>query len=174
MAITRLGLSNPAANDDVVIATFSAPHLVSVTVANKATTTTPVCKASVYIVPSNATDPAQYAYIAYNITLSVGQSFETFRFATNAGDTLYVRATTDNVSFAANGVEQNDVALPENVAQAFTNKEIRGNYNTLYLAKGTTAERPIAAEVGYVRFNTEFDKLEVKTSTGWEQVGWSI
>jgi hypothetical protein len=173
MAITRLGLSNPAANDDVAIATFSAPYLVSVTAANKAGTTTPVCKVTIYVVPNNATVAAQYAYIAANITLTVGQSFETFRFATNAGDTLYVRATTANVSFSVNGVEQNDVALPENVSQTFTNKVIRGDDNTLYLEKGTTAERPAFAEVGYVRFNTEFDKLEVKTSTGWQQVGWN-
>jgi hypothetical protein len=174
MAITRLGLSNPAANTSVALATFSAPYLVSVTAANTAATSTPVCKVSVYIVPSNAVTESQYAYITYNITLTVGQSFETFRFATNAGDTLYVRSTTANVSFTANGVEQNDVALPENVSQTFTNKEIRGNNNTLYLAKGTTAERPVSAEVGYVRFNTEFDKLEVKTSTGWQLVGWSL
>jgi hypothetical protein len=174
MAITRLGLANPAANNDFPIASLTAPYLVSVTVANKSAQSTPVCKVSVYVVPNNATVSSQYAYIASNITLSVGQSFETFRFATNAGDTVYVRATTGDVSFAINGVEQNDVALPENVAQAFTNKEIRGNNNTLYLAKGTTAQRPASAEVGYVRFNTEFDKLEVKTSTGWQQVGWSV
>jgi hypothetical protein len=174
MAITRLGLANPAANDDVAIATLTAPYLVSVTAANKASSSTPVCKVNIYVVPSNASQVSQYAYIAANIALTVGQSFETFRFAVNAGDSVFVRSSTANVSFAINGVEQNDVALPENVAQAFTNKEIRGNYNTLYLAKGTTAERPASAEVGYVRFNTEFDKLEVKTSTGWQQVGWSI
>jgi hypothetical protein len=173
MAITRLGLANPVANDDVALATFSAPYLVSVTAANKSVLSTPVCKVSIYVVPNNAVVESQYAYVAYNITIGVGQSFETFRFATNAGDTLFVRATTADVSFAANGVEQNDVALPENTAQTFTNKVIRGDDNTLYLAKGTTAQRPASAEVGYVRFNTEYDRLEVKTSTGWQLVGWS-
>jgi len=173
MAITRLGLSNPAANTDVALATFSAPYLVSVTAANKSVLSTPVCKVSIYVVPNNAVVESQYAYVAYNITIGVGQSFETFRFATNAGDTLFVRATTADVSFAANGVEQNDVALAENTAQTFTNKVIRGDDNTLYLAKGTTAQRPASAEVGYVRFNTEYDRLEVKTSTGWQLVGWS-
>jgi hypothetical protein len=173
MAITRLGLSNPAANEDIAIATFSAPYLVSVTAANKSVLSTPVCKVSIYVVPNNAEVVTQYAYIAYNISIGVGQSFETFRFATNAGDTLYVRATTADVSFAVNGVEQNDVALPENVEQTFSNKVIRGVDNTLYLDKGTTAERPASAEVGYVRFNTEYDKLEVKTSTGWQLVGWN-
>ena len=38
MPITRLGLSNPAANTDVALATFSSPYLISVIAANKATT----------------------------------------------------------------------------------------------------------------------------------------
>jgi hypothetical protein len=174
MAITRLGVANPLLNVDTVIASFSAPYLVSVTAANKAVTATPVCKVSVYIVPSGATVATQYAYIGFNITLAVGQSFETFRFAVNAGDTVYVKSTTSDVSFSCNGVPQNDAALPEAISQQLSNKVIRGNNNLLYLASGTTAERPITAEVGYVRFNTEYDKLEVKTSTGWKQVGWSI
>ena len=174
MSITRLGVTNPLQNVDTVIATFSAPHLVSVTAANKASTTTPVCKATVYVIPNGATQASQYAYIAFNVTLQVGQSFETFRFAVNAGDTVYVKCTTSDASFTCNGVPQNDAAQPEAISQTFTNKVIRGNNNVLYLASGTTAERPANAEVGYVRFNTEFDKLEVKTSTGWQLVGWSL
>lgn len=173
MSITRLGVANPLQNVDTVIASFSAPYLISVTAANKAVTATPVCKVSVYVVPSGATQESQYAYIGFNIPLSVGQSFETFRFAVNDGDTVYVKATTSNVSFSCNGVPQNDAALPEALSQTFSNKVIRGNNNLLYLAIGTTAERPATAEVGYVRFNTEFDMLEVKTSTGWQQVGWN-
>lgn len=173
MSITRLGIANPLLNVDTVIASFSAPYLVSVIAANKAITATPVCKVSIWVVPSGATQASQYVYIGYNLTLSVGQSFETFRFAVNEGDTVYVKATTSNVSFACNGVEQNDAALPEAIPQQFSNKVIRGNNNLLYLASGTTAERPANAEVGYVRFNTEYDKLEVKTSTGWQLVGWN-
>jgi hypothetical protein len=172
--ITRLGVANPAQNVDTVIASFSAPHLVSVTAANKAITATPVCKVSVYVVPSGATQASQYAYIGFNLTLAVGQSFETFRFAVNQGDNVYVKATTSDVSFSCNGIPQNDAAQPENLSQTFSNKVIRGNDNLLYLASGTTAERPASADIGYVRFNTEYDKLEVKTSTGWQLVGWSL
>jgi hypothetical protein len=173
VSITRLGVVNPLQNVDSVIASFSAPYLVSVIAANKAITATPVCKVTVYVVPNGATQASQYVYIGYNISLAVGQSFETFRFAVNAGDTVYVQATTSNVSFACNGVEQNDAALPEAIPQQFSNKVIRGNNNLLYLASGTTSERPLTAEVGYVRFNTDYDKLEVKTSTGWQLVGWN-
>jgi hypothetical protein len=171
MPITRLGIVNPNAQEESVLSTFVDAHLISVTAANKSVVATPVTKISIWIVPSGATISAQYAYIAFNVILPVGSSFETFRFAANPGDTLYVRSTTDNTSFSCNGVPQEDAAQPENLSQTFTNKEIRGLYNTLYLDKGTTAERRATAEVGYVRFNTETSKLEVKTANAWESVG---
>jgi hypothetical protein len=170
MPIQRLGLANPAANTDATLATFASPYLVSVVVANKATVANPVTKVSIWLVPSNATIAAQYAYICFNLTLSVGQSFETFRFAANAGDTLVARSSTATTSFSANGIAQNDQGQPENVAQTFTNKVIRGSNNTLYLDLGTTAQRSASVETGYVRFNTETNKVEAKVPGGWENV----
>jgi hypothetical protein len=169
--IQRLGLSNPAANEDVVLYNATANHLVSVVIANKAINATPQTKVSVWVVPSNATIAAQYAYIASNLLVSVGQSFETFRFGLNAGDTVYIRTSVALTSFSINGVPQEDAAQPENIAQTLTNKVIRGVDNTLYLDKGLTSERSGSAEVGYVRFNTETDALEVLTSTGWQTIG---
>jgi len=170
MPIQRLGLSNPAANTDVTLATFASPYLVSVVVANKATTSTPVTKVSIWLVPSNATVQAQYAYICFNLTLGVGQSFETFRFATNSGDTLVARSSAATTSFSVNGIAQNDQGQPENVAQTFTNKVIRGVDNTLYIDAGTTANRLPSAETGYIRYNTETNKVEAKVPGGWENV----
>jgi hypothetical protein len=169
--IQRLGLSNPVANEDIVLYNSNDNYLVSVVVANKAVNATPLTKVSIWVVPSNAVIAAQYAYIASNLTVGVGQSFETFRFAINDGDTVYVRSTLALTSFSINGVPQEDSAQPENIAQTFTNKVIRGVDNTLYLDKGTTSERLGSAEVGYVRFNIETDALEVKTSTGWQTIG---
>jgi hypothetical protein len=173
MPITRLGLSNPAANTDVDLATFTSPHLVSVIAASKAVTATPVTKVSIWVVPANATIPAQYAYIGFNISIGIGQSFETFRFAVNEGDTVYVRSTVSTTSFHCNGIPQSDSGLPENLVQTLTNKTISGQYNTLYLDQGTTAERSLTAAVGYVRFNTETNNLEVKTASGWQIVSYS-
>lgn len=170
MPITRLGLVNPEANTDSALATFTEPHLVSVIAASKSVTATPLTKVTIWVVPANATIPAQYAYIGYNINLSLGQSFETFRFAVNSGDTLYVKATVSTVSFSCSGIVQGDAGQPENLIQTLTNKTIYGQDNTIYLDQGTTAERPLSAGVGYVRFNTETDNLEVKTSTGWKIV----
>ena len=171
MPILRLGLSNPVANEDIVLYNATANYLVSVVVANKAVNATPLTKVTIWVVPSNATVPAQYAYIASNVTIGVGQAFETFRFAINNGDTVYVRSTLALTSFSINGVSQEDSALPVNLAQTFTNKVIRGDNNTLYLESGTTAQRSASAEVGYVRFNTETENLEVKTTSTWEEVG---
>jgi hypothetical protein len=171
MPITRLGIANPVANIDTVLATFSQPHLVSVIASSKSATATPLTKVTIWVVPANAAIAAQYAYIGFNINLSVGQSFETFRFAVNAGDTLYVKSTVSTVSFSCSGIIQADSGLPENISQTFSNKTILGEDNTIYLDKGTTAGRPTGIAVGYVRFNTETDNLEVYTSTGWQIVG---
>ena len=171
MPILRLGIANPVANTDTPLATFSQPHLISVIASSKSATATPLTKVTIWVVPSNAAIQAQFAYIAFNVNLSVGQSFETFRFAVNAGDTLYVKSTVSTVSFSCSGIIQADSGLPENISQTFSNKTILGENNTLYLDKGTTAGRPSDVSTGYVRFNTETENLEVKTSSEWEIVG---
>ena len=171
MPILRLGLSNPAANTDSVLYNSNTNYLVSVVVANKAINATPVTKVSIWVVPPNAVQVSQYAYIASNLVVEVGQSFETFRFAINSGDTIYVRTSVAQTSFSINGVSQEDSVQPENIAQTLTNKVIRGDSNTLYLESGTTGQRPASAETGYVRFNTETENLELKVSAGWEEVG---
>lgn len=171
MPITRLGIVNPEANTDSVLVNFTGAHLVSVVASNKASVATPITKVTIWVVPANATIAAQYAYICSNLIIAVGQAFETFRFAVNAGDTLYVRSSTATASFFCSGVVQEDAILPVNLAQTFTNKVIRGVDNTVYLDSGTTAERRVSAESGYVRFNTETQVVEVKTESGWERVG---
>src|SRR6056297_1002118 len=133
MPISRLGIANPSANTDTVLAGFNAEYLVSVVVANKAVVATPVTRVSIWIVPGGATIPAQYAYIAFNLELGVGSSFETFRFGVVNGDTVYVRSSTDNTSFSINGILQDDAQIARNISETFTNKTIRGEENTLLL-----------------------------------------
>jgi plastocyanin len=171
MPIERLGIASPAANIDTVLETFQSAYLVSVIAASKSVVATPLTKVSIWVVPSNASIAAQYAYIGYNINLSLGQSFETFRFPVNKGDTLYVKASVSTVSFSASGIAQDDAGQPENLSQVLTNKTILGNYNTFYVDKGTTAQRLATADTGYLRFNTETNNLEVKTPTEWAVVG---
>lgn len=170
MAITRLGASRPAANTSTLITTFAASHLISVVCANIAPTSTPALKIAIYVVPTGVQAETGYAYICSNLVVPLGSSFETFRFAVNIGDTLYVRATTANASFSVFGILQDLVAGQGDVAQVFTNKTIYGVNNNLYVDIGTTQQRRQNAEVGYLRYNTEYDKLEIKTSTGWRFV----
>jgi hypothetical protein len=175
MPIQRLGILNPPANDVTPLATFSSAHLVSVIVANKAVTATPLTKVNIYVVPSGATIEAQYSYVASGLQLSLGSSFETFRFAVNPGDVIFVRSTVSTTSFTCVGITQDDAAQPAALSQVFTNKVIRGISNTLYLDKGQTADRRLDAEEGYVRYNEDLNAgagaLELLTSSGWEPVG---
>lgn len=177
MAIIRLGVVNPSANSATIAATVSNSHLVSVIIANKSTNASPVMKANVYVVPQGATGVSQYAYVCANLIVGSGQSFETFRFALNANDALYVSTNTDDASFSVYGLLQSEDVGPGDAFQTFRNKTIRGNANVLYVDKGTTAQRDNTTEVGYIRYNTDLDSgsgaLEVKTVTGWKTVGWA-
>lgn len=170
MAITRLGTARPTANTPVTIATFTESYLVSVIAANVAPTSTPIPKCAIYVIPSGATTESSYAYIAQNLIVGFGSSFETFRFAVVAGDSLVVKPSTDGVAFSAYGILQDDVVGQGALPQTFSNKVIRGTQNTLYVDKGTTGQRNVTAEIGYVRFNTEYDTLEVRTAAGWKKV----
>lgn len=170
MAITRLGTARPPANQPTTLFTFSTSHLVSVIATNVHPTNNPIPKCAIYVVPSGAVVDTSYAFIASNLVIPFGSSFETFRFAVNPGDSVVVRPSTEYVSFSLYGILQDDVVGQGDLPQTFTNKVIRGNQNTLYLDRGSTAERLPAAEIGYVRFNTEYDTLEVRTSLGWKRV----
>jgi hypothetical protein len=171
MPIVRLGAANTAAATDTILATFTGEHLVSVIAANTSIATTSAVKVNIWIRPLVYNSDADKIYIAENLLIGAGQSFETFRFAVNAGDIVYVRATTSEVSFSCNGIPQNDAVSPANLTQTFTNKTIRGNVNVLYPDFGSTAQRPTTVETGYLRYNTDFNKLEIKTPTGWDITG---
>lgn len=170
MAITRLGSARPSANTATLLATLSDNYLISVIATNLLPTDNPVPKVTIYAAPTGATQDSQYIYICSNLTLSYGSSFETFRFAANPGDSIYCRSTATGCGFMLNGILQDDVVGQGDLFQTFTNKTIRGLLNTVYLDKGTTAQRRPDAEVGYVRFNTEYNTLEVRTSLGWRRV----
>jgi hypothetical protein len=169
MAIVRLGALTPTANTEVVLYNATDSFLVSVIAANTLTAaTTSATKVDVWVAPPGNTTRA---YVVANLEVSLGQSFETFKFGVTIGDTVKVKSTTAGTSFFIQGMFQPENYSASDVPLEFTNKIIRGNNNQLYLNKGTTAQRPAGAETGYVRFNTEIDSLEVKTSSGWRTIG---
>jgi hypothetical protein len=167
MAIVRLGAFTPTANTSYVLYNVQTSYLASVIAANTLTSSATTTKVDIWIVPQGVTQASGYAYITSNLEVGLGQSFETFKFGVNAGDTVFVRSTTAGTSFVIQGMDQNNEYSINNVPITFTNKIIRGNNNIIYPAVGTTAERPSAAEVGYWRYNTDLNYIEFKTPTGW-------
>ena len=168
MPITRLGLANPAANTLTTLVTASRGYVAAVIIANKNNQTV---LSSVYVVPTGGTyTDATSATIVKDLEIGAGQSFETFRFAVNAQDSIYVKSTIAGTSFSVYGILQADDVGPGDFPTVFRNKTIRGINNTLYVDKGTTAGRGSTAETGYIRFNTETDALEVKTAAGWKTI----
>lgn len=171
MAIQRLAAVRPAANQAAGLFTFSASYLVSVIVSNISPSATPIPRVDIYVVPSGATTEGSYIYIANNLDVGFGQTFETFRFAVNPGDGVFVISSVSNISASLYGLIQDDVVGQGDLPQTFTNKVIRGVNNTLYVDKGITADRREDAEEGYLRYNTEFAALEVLTDEDWTLVG---
>lgn len=168
MSITRLAIANPPADTDTALLESTADYLVSVIVANTSSFINPVTRVTIYIAPDGVSLESQFAYIAFNLELGIGSSFETFRFAVLSGDTVFVRSNTATTSFQITGILQNDAAFARNVSEVFTNKTIRGTENTIYPDKGSTAQRPEIVDAGYLRFNTETNLLEVYDGVNWK------
>jgi hypothetical protein len=127
----------------------------------------------IYVVPQGSSSASEYAYICANLVIGVGQSFETFKFALNPSDAIYVKSTIAGTSFSAFGLLQSEDVGPADLPAVFSNKTINGDNNTIYLESGATGARPVGAQVGYLRYNTDFNALEVLTASGWKTVSAS-
>jgi hypothetical protein len=167
VAIIRLGAYTPAANTNYALYNVTTSYLVSVIAANTLTSSSTTTNVDIWVVPQGVSNPSGYAYITSKLTVAIGQSFETFKFGVNAGDTILVKSTTEGTSFVVQGMDQNNEYSINNVPITFTNKIIKGNDNTIYPEVGNTSSRPSAATVGYWRYNTDLDYIEFKTPTGW-------
>jgi hypothetical protein len=106
MPITRLGLANPAANTITTLVTADRGYVASVIVANKNNQSV---LSSVYVVPTGAvyTD-ALSATIVKDLEIGAGQSFETFRFAINVGDSIQVIGNTTGLSYSVTAAYETD------------------------------------------------------------------
>jgi hypothetical protein len=100
MPVKRLGTANPIANTAVVLTTSDVSGVASVIVANKGAIAAQV---TVYVEPfASGGNPANRAYIVNALEVGVGQSFETFRFAVDVGDVIFVAASTADCGFSTN------------------------------------------------------------------------
>jgi hypothetical protein len=113
MAISRLAVSNPAQNTDVLLYTRSGSRdaLASIIATNKSSDTATI---RVWVVPSGQdATPANHATIAYNATVVGNNSLETFRFPVTPNDKVYVRSSTADVSFTLSGIDNTNVSGTE-------------------------------------------------------------
>jgi hypothetical protein len=146
MAVKRLGVAAPAANNTVVLATADVACVASVIITN---TGAVELNATVYVEPVESPGAVgARAYIVNSLTVGVGQSFETFRFALKVGDKIFVAASTTTASFSANAVYD----------QA-------GRANLTYAATA-----PGFPAVGDIWIDSITDDVKVYTGTGFNTV----
>jgi hypothetical protein len=100
MAINRLAQSNPTADTDTLLHTSTRNAVVSIIATN---TSSSAADVTMWTVPSGA-GSAGYVYHAYESSLPGNNTLETFRFAIEDGDGLYVKSSTAFVSFSLNGI----------------------------------------------------------------------
>jgi hypothetical protein len=106
LQILRLATAEPAAAEfgsGTAVYTATEPTLVSVIAANKNDEDAFVY---VYVVPpTTESTPTQWGIIAFNLPITAGNSYETFRFAMNENDALYV-AGSSGVGYFVQGAGQ--------------------------------------------------------------------
>lgn len=113
MGLQRIAISNPAANTDTKIFTAGDPYLLSIIATNKSASASNI---RVWVQPNGASAESQYAFIIYDIPVDANNSYETFRFAINALDDVYIRSTSASINFQAYGLAQYDIKLGAGVS----------------------------------------------------------
>lgn len=143
MAIVRLALANPAANTNTLLHTATRQSLISVISTNTASATAEV---DIWVQPVGASATSQYAYMAKNTVLPGNNSLETFRFALETDDAVYIRSTTASVSFSINAIY-----------------ESTANYNKVTIS--STA--PNAPTIGDVWINSTNSSVNFWNGSSW-------
>ena len=146
MAVTRMGVANPASNTATSIFTADAAYLCSVIATNKGSAASTV---RAWVVPNGSVSTADHAYMLYNVALPISNGIESHRFAISLGDTVRVSASTADVSFSLNGIYDSSASIDAHLLQT-TN--VHGIVNTANLATKTETTaldtRLISIELG--------------------------
>ena len=146
MAVTRMGVANPAANTATSIFTADAAYLCSVIATNKGAAASTV---RAWVVPNGSTSSADHAYMLYNVALPVSDGIESHRFAISIGDVVRISASTEDVSFSLNGIYDSSASIDAHIPLT-TN--VHGIADTANLATLTTTNalntRLISLELG--------------------------
>lgn len=113
MAISRLAISNPAQDTDTLLYTRTGSRvaLVSVIATNKSSDAATV---GVWVVPHlEDANPENHMVVARDTTVTGKNSLETFRFALEPEDKLYIRANSGDISFSLSGIDNTTVSGTE-------------------------------------------------------------
>ena len=101
MPVKRIGSTTPPAftGTYTLLGTADVASVASVVVVNRGNTSAAV---TIYVEPADSPgDPSFRSYLADNLAIEVGQSFETFRFALTVNDKIFIGASTASVGFSA-------------------------------------------------------------------------
>lgn len=173
MAISRLGISNPAANTDSLVGQADRTSVCSIIATNKGTTQAEI---QGWIVPSGQdANSSAWFYPIKGLKIDSGNTYESFRFPLAGLDKVYVRSTTANVSFSINVLY--DTASRNNVyvQSSQPNAPVAGDIwfdvdnNRILIWNDTDSEwqEPTTAEVDDIRNDlTELDARVVSIELG--------
>lgn len=147
MAVTRLGVLNPLANQVVSFPSATVAGVGSVIVANTGGSTSLI---TIYIQPSGTTSSTDRVYLTSNLELAVGQSFETFRYGVAVGDTVYVSSDTNGISYSQSVLYESE-----------------GKTNVIY-----QESQPSFPEVGFMWVKPSNGSVSFYTGSVWESLAY--
>lgn len=148
MAVTRVGTQTPLANIATALPAVTTAGVASVIAANKAFAP---AITTIYIQPAGTTTEPSRVYLAANLAIDAGQSYETFRFAVDLNDTVFVLADTNDVSFSMTLVYET-----QGVSQVFYQEN-----------------QPGFPQVGHIWVKPSTDEVYFYTNdNGWEQLAY--
>jgi hypothetical protein len=148
MPVKRLGVAAPVAytNAFTELATADVTCVASVIVANKGAVE---LNATIYVEPVDSPGNVNnFVYIVNSLVVGVGQSFETFRFALDVGDKIWVAASTSNASFSATAAYESS-----------------GRSNIVY-----QSTQPGFPAVGDIWIDSDTEDVSVYTGSGFNTV----
>lgn len=149
MPVRRVGSTSPVAATNTLLATSDFFCVASVIVAN---TNNLDAKTEIYIDPEEAGGAiGSRIYIASKLTIGAGQSYETFRFALNVNDSVYVESSRSGVSFS--------------LTIAY---ETEGRANVTY-----SPTEPDSPQIGDIWVNSLTDLVQFRTLNSWRTIATS-
>lgn len=146
MAARRLAALTPLANVDTEFVISDVTAIASILVTN--TSTTPA-EVTAYVKPvEDLGNSAAYSYLIANLSLTAGQSFETFRFPITVGDVVQIQATTAAINFTLNAVFEN-----------------QGGQNVIY-----SSSQPLYPNVGDIWVSSIDQNVSLWTGDSWNSI----